>query len=75
MKERGEEEGQWACLLEECRRKLSRVCKRMDQVAGSQTLECGHDGLSRARVKVMRTVRVGKYLFTSIDKESDEDIP
>ena len=69
---------EWAGVMEECKRELSCVCKKMARANGWQPgRPCRPNAPkpSEQRQKAMRTSRAGPHLFTSSDEDSEEDAP
>ena len=85
LSERGEDEGSeaWGGLMEECKRELTCVCKKMAQSVGWRPgrpgrwfpPQPGGGGSGGHRQHAMRTGRGGKHLFSSSDEGSGEDAP
>ena len=69
----GEDDLEWAGIMEKCRRELSCMCQKMTQAAGSQPGRPCRPHATKPgeqRQKAMRTGR-GGYLFTSSNEDSE----
>ena len=84
LSERGDNEDDeaWGGPLEECKRELTCVCKKMAQTAGWRPGRPRRapdprpsGGIGGQRQHAMRTGRGGKHLFSSSDEGSGSDAP